>query len=171
MRPDAAEERTLATILFTDIVDSTATVERVGDAAWRTMLLDHNDQMRAQLDRFRGREITTTGDGFVAVFDGAARSVRCAAAMRAAAEGLGLPIRAGLHTGEVELTGGNARGVAVHAAARVAALAGPGQILVSSTTHDLLEGSVLQFVDRGRHTLKGLDGERQVFLLVESGPA
>ena len=171
VRPDAAEERTLATLLFTDIVDSTATVERVGDAAWRTMLLDHNDQMRAQLDRFRGREITTTGDGFVAVFDGAARAVRCAAAMLAAAEGLGLPIRAGLHTGEVELTGGNARGVAVHAAARVAALAGPGQILVSSTTHDLLEGSGLQFVDRGRHTLKGLDGERQVFLLVESGPA
>jgi class 3 adenylate cyclase len=170
-RPDAATERTLATILFTDIVDSTATVERIGDTAWRTLLLDHNDQMRAQLDRFRGREITTTGDGFVAVFDGPARGVRGAAAMRTAALGLGLTIRAGLHTGEVELVSGNARGIAVHAAARVAALAGPGEIIVSSTTHDLLEGSGLVFVDRGRHVLKGLDGERQMYLLDDPGPA
>ena len=171
VRPDATAERTLATILFTDIVDSTATLERVGDAAWRTLLLDHNDRMRAELDLFRGREITTTGDGFVASFDGPARAVRCAAAMRTAATSLGLAIRAGLHTGEVEITSSNARGVAVHAAARVAALAGPGEILVSSTTHDLLEGSGLQFADRGRHTLKGLEGERQVFLLVEPGPS
>lgn len=165
--PDEDDERTLATILFTDIVDSTAMLARVGDTAWRRILLDHNDLMRSELDRFRGREIVTTGDGFLALFDGAARAVRCAAEMTDAVRGLGIQIRAGLHTGEVALAGGNARGVAVHAAARVAALAGPGEVLVSGTTRDLLDGSGgLSFEDRGTRELKGLEGVRQVYALV-----
>jgi class 3 adenylate cyclase len=163
--PDEEDERTLATILFTDIVDSTATLARLGDTAWRRLLLDHNDLLRSELDRFRGREIVTTGDGFLALFDSAARAVRCAAAMTGAVGGLGIEIRAGLNTGEVTVTGGNARGVAVHAAARVAALAGPGEVLVSATTRDLLDGSGLQFEDRGSHELKGLEGARRVFAL------
>jgi class 3 adenylate cyclase len=159
-------ERTLATILFTDIVDSTATLARIGDSAWRRTLLDHNARMRGLLDRHRGREIGTTGDGFMARFDGAARAVRCAADMVASVEDLGIALRAGLHTGEVELVAGNVRGVAVHAAARVAGLAGPGEVLISQTTHDLLDGSGLRFVDRGRHELKGLTGERPLYALV-----
>ena len=166
--PDEEDERTLATILFTDIVDSTATLARLGDKAWRRVLLDHNDALRGELDRFRGREIVTTGDGFLALFDSAARAVRCAAAMTDAVRPLGVEIRAGLHTGEVNLAGGNARGVAVHAAARVAALAGPGEVLVSGTTRDLLDGSGLRLEDRGSHELKGLDGLRQVYALVRS---
>lgn len=160
-------ERTLATILFTDIVDSTATLVRVGDAAWRRIVLDHNDRMRLVLDRHRGREIGTTGDGFLAHFDGAARAVRCAAEMTRSVEDLGIAIRAGLHTGEVEFVGGNVRGVTVHAAARVAALASGGEVLVSGTTRDLLDGSGMQFEDRGAHELKGLTGTRQVYALVE----
>ena len=159
-------ERTLATILFTDIVDSTATLVRMGDAAWRRTLLEHNTRMRQLLDRHRGREIGTTGDGFLARFDGAARAVRCAADMVAAVEDLGIALRAGLHTGEVELVGGTVRGVAVHAAARVSALAGAGEVLVSQTTYDLLDGSGLRFEDRGRHELKGLSGERAIYALV-----
>ena len=138
--PQADDERVLATILFTYIVDSTATLARIGDRAWRTLLLEHNDRLRAVLDRHRGREIGTTGDGFLALFDGAARAVRAAAAMTPAVAELGISIRAGLHTGEVGIAGGQARGLAVHAAARVAALAGPGEVLVSATTHDLLDG-------------------------------
>ena len=166
--PDEEDERTLATILFTDIVDSTATLARLGDKAWRRVLLAHNDALRGELDRFRGREIVTTGDGFLALFDSAARAVRCAAAMTDAVRPLGVEIRAGLHTGEVNLAGGNARGVAVHAAARVAALAGPGEVLVSGTTRDLLDGSGLRLEDRGAHELKGLEGLRQVYALVRS---
>src|SRR6187397_3018139 len=166
--PDEEDERTLATILFTDIVDSTATLARLGDKAWRRVLLDHNDALRGELDRFRGREIVTTGDGFLALFDSAARAVRCAAAMTEAVRPLGVEIRAGLHTGEVNITGGNARGVAVHAAARVAALAGPGEVLVSGTTRDLLDGSRLRLEDRGAHELKGLEGVRQVYALVRT---
>jgi class 3 adenylate cyclase len=166
--PDEEDERTLATILFTDIVDSTATLARLGDTAWRRVLLDHNDLLRSELDRFRGREIVTTGDGFLAVFDGAARAVRCAAEMTAAVRRLGIEIRAGLNTGEVTVTGGNARGVAVHAAARVAALAGPGEVLVSATTRDLLDGSGLHFEDRGSHELKGLEGARHVYALARA---
>jgi class 3 adenylate cyclase len=163
--PDATDERILATILFTDIVDSTQTVARIGDRAWRTLLLEHNDRLRAVLDRYRGREIGTTGDGFLALFDGAARGVRAAAAMPAAVADLGIAIRAGLHTGEVGIGGGQARGLAVHAAARVAALAGPGEVLVSATTHDLLDGSDLTFEDRGEQELKGLIGARRIFVL------
>ncbi|HEV2951711.1 MAG TPA: adenylate/guanylate cyclase domain-containing protein [Actinomycetota bacterium] len=170
LTPDE-NESVLATILFTDIVDSTATLSQIGDAAWRRLLLQHNQAMRAQLDRYRGREMGTTGDGFLALFDGAARAVRCASAMITAVGELGLPIRAGLHTGEVAITGGQARGLAVHAAARVSALAGPGEILVSSTTRDLLDGSGLSFVSRGEHQLKGLTGTRTIYALETPRPA
>ena len=138
---EGAGERVLATVLFTDIVDSTATLERVGDDAWRDLLNEHNRRMRDQLNRFRGREIVTTGDGFLAVFDSPSRAVRCGLAMTEAARAMGISIRVGVHSGEVEFVGGDARGVAVHAAARVLARAGADEVLVSSTTHDLLEGS------------------------------
>jgi class 3 adenylate cyclase/quercetin dioxygenase-like cupin family protein len=164
-------ESVLATILFTDIVDSTATLSQIGDAAWRRLVLQHNQVMRAELDRFRGREMGTTGDGFLALFDGAARAVRCASAMIAAIGELGVQIRAGLHTGEVAIAGGQARGLAVHAAARVSALAGPGEILVSSTTRDLLDGSGLSLVSRGEHELKGLTGVRTIYALEKPRPA
>jgi class 3 adenylate cyclase len=166
--PDESGERILATVLFTDIVGSTAILEQRGDALWRRLVLEHNDRIRMEIDRFRGREMANTGDGFLIIFDGAARAVRAAAAMTLAVRDLGLEIRAGLHTGEVELVGGNARGLAVHAAARVAALAGPGEVFVSGTTRDLLDGSGLSFEDRGAHELKGLSGGREIFALVNS---
>ena len=161
--PDGPGERTLATVLFTDIVDSTATLERLGDPAWRDLLLRHNARLRDDLNTFRGREVTTTGDGFLAVFDGATRAVRCGVAMARTAHDLGLPIRVGMHTGEVEFVGGNVRGVAVHAAARVMSLAGPDEVFVSATTSELLEGSGVRLEDAGAHELKGLTGRRQVF--------
>jgi len=159
---------TLGTILMTDIVGSTATLERVGDAKWHSILLAHNDRLRTQIDRFGGREIRTTGDGFQVLFPGAARGVRCAAAMVAAVDDLGIQIRAGLHTGEVEVNAGNLYGLAVHAAARVSALASPGEVLVSAVTRDLLDGSGLTFEARGVHELKGLSGARPVFALVST---
>jgi class 3 adenylate cyclase len=165
-------ERALATVLFTDIVDSTATLARIGDVRWRRLILEHNSRLRGQLDRFRGREVTTTGDGFLALFDAPARAVRCAAAIGPAMADLEVRVRAGVHTGEIELVGGNARGLTVHAAARIAALAGPNEVLVSSTTHDLVEGSGLNFEDRGTHELKGIGGSRQIFALASTaGPA
>ncbi len=164
--PDDTGERVLATVLFTDIVGSTAQLEHHGDALWQRLVLEHNDRIRAQIDRFRGRELNTTGDGFLILFDGAARAVRAASAMIDSIHDTGLEIRAGLHTGEVETVGGQARGVAVHAAARVAALAGPSEILISATTRDLLDGSGLAFEDRGAHELKGLTGPRGIFALV-----
>ena len=163
-KPDE-NESVLATVLFTDIVDSTARLSQMGDVRWRGLLLQHNQAMRAQLDRYRGREVGTTGDGFLALFDGAVRAVQCARSMMTAIGDLDLEIRAGLHTGEVVIAGGQARGLAVHAAARVAALAGPGEVLVSSTTRDLLDGSGLAFVSRGEHELKGLAGARTIYAL------
>jgi len=163
--PEGPDERVLATVLFTDIVDSTATLERLGDRAWRELLLAHNARMREVLAAFRGREVATTGDGFLVVFDGATNAVRCGAAMVKAAQDLGVQIRVGIHTGEVEFIGANARGVAVHAAARVLAIAGADEVVVSSTTQDLVEGSGLAFTDAGRHELKGLSGERQLYRL------
>ena len=160
---EGASERVLATVLFTDIVDSTGTLERVGDETWRGLLNDHNRRMRDQLNRFRGREIVTTGDGFLAVFDSATRAVQCGLAMTDAASSMGIAIRVGVHSGEVELVGGNARGVAVHAAARVMAQAGGDEVLVSQTTRDLLEGSELTFQDAGKHNLKGLSGSRTLY--------
>ena len=164
--PEGPGERVLATVLFTDIVDSTATLNRIGDAAWRDVLVNHNRLLRGDLNLFRGREITTTGDGFLAVFDGATRAVRCGVAMTRSAQSAGVAIRVGLHTGEVEMVGSNARGLAVHAAARVMSFAGSGQVLVSSTTKDLLEGSDLTIEDAGTHELKGLAGERRLFRVV-----
>ena len=167
--PDDAGDRILATILLTDLVDSTAFLGRVGDAAWRTLIIEHNARLRRQLDIHRGREVTTTGDGFLAIFDSPARAVRCADAMGPAVEDLGLRVRAGAHTGEVSIVAGSPRGLAVHAAARIAALAGPGEVLVSATTRDLLEGSGLEFDDRGEHELKGIAGARRIFALVRAG--
>ena len=163
--PEDLGERVLATILFSDIVGSTAILERIGDAEWAKRLRTHNERIRAVMDRHRGREIGTFGDGFMALFDGAARAVQAAAQMGPAVADLDLTLRVGLHTGEVELTGGQARGVAVHGAARVAALAEPGEVLVSGMTRDLLEGSGLQFDPRGEHELKGLSGARPIFAL------
>jgi class 3 adenylate cyclase len=164
--PDAVGEGIVATLLFTDIVGSTAVLARVGDAAWREMLLAHNVAMRAELERFRGRELKTTGDGFLAAFDSASRAVRCAQAMVAAARACGLDVRVGCHTGEVELVHGDAHGVAVHAAARVMALAGAGQVFVSWTTRDLLAGSAISVETAGSHELKGLDGMREIFRIL-----
>src|SRR5688572_16755716 len=164
--PDGPAERLLATVLFTDIVDSTATLERIGDAAWRTLLAAHNAALRDQLNRFRGREKATTGDGFLAIFDSASRAVGCGAAMVRAAEKVGVAIRVGIHTGEVALVGPDVRGVAVHTAARVLSRAGSGEVVVSATTRDLLEGSDYAFADAGSHELKGLSGARSLHRLV-----
>ena len=159
----------LLSVLFTDIVDSTATLQRVGDVAWRDLLIAHNRLLREDLNTFRGREVATTGDGFLAVFDGATRAVRCGMAMVRSARTLGLSIRVGVHTGEVEFIGEEARGLAVHAAARVMSLAGPDEVLVSSTTRDLLEGSGVVLEDAGTHELKGLPGVRAVSRVVGTG--
>jgi class 3 adenylate cyclase len=164
--PEGPGERVLGTVLFTDIVDSTATLERLGDVGWRELLLTHNARMREVINAFRGREVTTTGDGFLVVFDGATRAVRCGAAMVRAAEQLGVRIRVGIHTGEVEFIADNVRGVAVHAAARVLSLAEPGEVLLSETTRDLSEGSGLTLEDAGQHALKGLSGERRLYRLL-----
>jgi class 3 adenylate cyclase len=162
-------DRVLAALLFTDIVDSTSHLERLGDSAWRELLLEHNHQVRLELNRFRGREIQTTGDGFLAVFDGPARAVRCAQAIGPAVARLGIAIRAGVHTGEVEFVGDNVRGLAVHEASRVAGVAMPGEVLVSATTKQLLAGSELAFEPAGSHELKGIGEARELFRLAGSG--
>ena len=161
--PEQLGDRVLATVLFSDIVGSTQILERVGDHAWADILREHNERIRAAIDRVRGREITSTGDGFLALFDGAARAVRAAALMDPAVAELGIRVRVGLHTTEVEIVGGQPRGVGVHAAARIAALAGPGEVLVSGTTRDLLDGSGFSLESRGEHELKGLSGARPIF--------
>jgi len=162
---DARDERTLASIVFTDIVDSTRRAEELGAARWRDLVGEHNRKAAAAIDRHRGRLIKTTGDGVLAQFGGAERAVRGAAAIRDAAEGLGLAIRIGVHTGEVQEIGGDVRGITVHTAARIMAVAESGEILVSATVMDLLDGSGLAFEDAGLHELKGLHGARQLFLL------
>ena len=141
---------------MTDIVNSTARAWELGDGAWRDLLARHNLAVRDQLDRFRGREVATTGDGFIAVFDGAERAIRAAQEICRAASDLGLEVRAGVHTGELELEGDNVRGVAVHIAARVSALAGAGEVFASWATRELLAGSDIGFIDRGLQELKGL---------------
>jgi class 3 adenylate cyclase len=151
------------TVMFTDIVDSTKLAADLGDRRWTELLEDHQQLVRQELTRFRGREIDTAGDGFLATFDGPARAIRCASAIRDAMKGLGIQIRAGLHTGECEVVGEKMRGVAVHIGARVAALAGPGEVLLSRTVRDLVAGSGLAFEDRGTHVLKGVPGEWQLF--------
>jgi pimeloyl-ACP methyl ester carboxylesterase len=154
-------ERALATVLFTDIVDSTATAARLGDRAWRDLIQRHDTIVRRQLTVHRGREIKTMGDGFLATFDGPARAIRCATSIRDSLSPL--PIRAGIHTGEVELIGSDVAGMAVNIGARIGALAGPGEVRVSSTVKELVVGSELDFVERGVHTLKGAPGEWRLF--------
>ena len=162
----ASGERILTTVLFTDIVGSTDVAARLGDGRWRSLLAAHNDRVRRALDRFTGVEIKTTGDGFLARFDAPARAIACARAIRTDSAALGLEIRAAVHTGEVEVVGDDIRGVAVHLASRILALARPGDILTSTTTRDLADGSGLAFEDRGRHELRGI-GPREVLALVE----
>src|SRR5260221_3560184 len=162
---DARDEQILASIVFTDIVDSTRQAAELGAARWRDLVGEHNRKVAAAIDRHRGRLVKTTGDGVLAQFDGAERAVPGAAALRGAAQGLGLAIRAGVHTGEVQVVSGDLRGIAVHTAARIMAVAGSDEILVSATVMDLLEGSVLAFEDAGMHELKGLHGARQLYRL------
>ena len=157
--PTGIHSRVLATLLFTDIVDSTALVGRMGDSRWRELLSAHFEAARQDLERFGGREVATTGDGLLATFDGPARALHCAAAIRGTAHREGVQIRAGVHVGEVELVGSDVRGVAVHEAARIMAAAGPDEILVSDMTRALAQASGLAFEDRGMHELKGLEGE------------
>ncbi len=156
-------DRVLATVLFTDIVNSTERAAALGDSRWRDLLEAHNAVIRRELARFRGREIDTAGDGFLATFDGPARAIRCAEAIVVAVHQLGLEVRTGVHTGEVELTGDKVGGIAVHIGARVAASARAGEILVSRTVVDLVAGSRLSFADRGARQLKGVPGEWQLF--------
>jgi pimeloyl-ACP methyl ester carboxylesterase len=158
-RPD----RVLATVLFTDIVDSTRRAAELGDSAWRQLRERHDALVRSHLERFRGREVKQTGDGFLASFDGPARAIRSACSIGEEARELGIEIRAGLHTGECELIGDDLGGVAVHVAARVGALAGPGEVLVSGTVKDLVLGSGIELADRGIHELKGVPGQWQLF--------
>jgi class 3 adenylate cyclase len=162
-RPVVEVERILTTVLFTDIVGSTARAASLGDQRWRSLLDAHDRTVREQLRRFRGREINTTGDGFVASFDGPARAIRCAQAINEATEKLGVQLRVGMHTGECEVRGDDLGGLAVHIAARVGALATPGEVLVSGTVKDLVVGSGIEFDDRGEHDLKGVPGSWKVF--------
>jgi class 3 adenylate cyclase len=165
-RPVAASaDRILATVLFTDIVESTEQLRRVGDTVWRDVIGQHNELVKFELDRYRGRLIKQTGDGVVALFDGAARAVECASAIASKVETLGIQVRAGLHTGEVELVPEDVRGVAVHLAARIMDVAAPGEVLVSSVTRELVGGTHLSFESRGTHQLKGIDGDRELFAL------
>ncbi len=162
-RAEVADDRVLATVLFTDIVDSTRRASEIGDRDSHALLDAHDAVVRAQLSRFRGREVNTSGDGFLAMFDGPQRAIRCAMAIRDAVQALGIEVRAGLHTGECELRGDDIGGIAVHIGARVSALAGPNDVLVSSTLRDLVIGSGLEFADRGTHQLKGVPGEWHLF--------
>lgn len=166
---ESEPDRMLATVLFTDIVDSTTKAIELGDRRWRDLLEGHNALVRRELVRFRGREIDTTGDGFLATFDGPARAIRCARAVVDGVHGLGLSIRAGLHTGECEIADGKVAGIAVHTGARVAALAKADEVLVSSTVKDLVAGSGITFTERGPHELKGIPGEWRLFAVEGDG--
>ena len=165
---DVADDRVLATVLFTDIVDSTRLAAEMGDRDWRALLDAHDVIVRAQLNRFRGREVNTSGDGFLAMFDGPQRAIRCAMAIRDAVQALDIQVRAGLHTGECEVRGEDIGGIGVHIGARVSALAGPSDVLVSSTLRDLVIGSGIGFEDRGTHDLKGVPGEWRLFAVASS---
>jgi class 3 adenylate cyclase len=165
---DVADDRVLATVLFTDIVDSTRRAAEMGDRDWRALLDAHDAVVRSQLARFRGREVNTSGDGFLAMFDGPQRAIRCAMAIRDAVQALGIEVRAGLHTGECEVRGDDMGGIGVHIGARVSALAGPNEVLVSSTLRDLVIGSGLEFEERGAHELKGVPGEWRLFAVASA---
>ncbi|MCV7398817.1 adenylate/guanylate cyclase domain-containing protein [Mycobacterium fragae] len=160
---EVADDRVLATILFTDIVDSTRRAAEMGDRDWHALLDAHDAVVRSQLARFRGREVNTSGDGFLAMFDGPQRAIRCAMAIRDAVAALGIQVRAGLHTGECEVRREDIGGIGVHIGARVSALAGPNDVLVSSTLRDLVIGSGLEFEERGSYQLKGVPGEWRLF--------
>lgn len=160
-------ERILATLLFTDIVSSTETATSLGDERWHYLLQQHHDLVRKELLRYRGHEITTTGDGFLVTFDGPARAIRCACAIRDALKHAGLVIRAGLHTGEIELMENNIGGIAVHLCSRVISKAGNGEVLITSTVKDLVAGSGLQFESRGKHELKGIPGEWELYSVIK----
>jgi class 3 adenylate cyclase len=159
-------DRVLATVLFTDIVGSTGRAAEIGDRAWRDLLDRHDQVVRRQIERFRGREVNTVGDGFVVTFDGPGRAVHCAWAIRDAVRALGLEVRAGVHTGEIEVRGDDVAGMAVHIGARVGSMAAAGEVLVSATVKDLVVGSGIEFVDRGEHQLKGVPGSWRLYRAV-----
>jgi class 3 adenylate cyclase len=161
--PPVHADRVLATVLFTDLVDSTGAAARLGDRRWRQLLATHDALVRTELERFRGREVKSTGDGVLATFDGPARAIRCACAVRDAVHALGVTMRAGLHTGEIELREHDIAGIAVHVGQRVASHAGPGEVLVSRTVADLIAGSDIELLDRGEHELKGVSGTWRLF--------
>ena len=161
--PEFDADRVLATVLFSDLVDATAHAARLGDRAWRELLQRHHELIRAHLGYFRGKEIDTAGDGFFAVFDGPARAIRCACAIRDSVRELDLQVRVGLHTGECELVDDKVGGIAVHIGARVASLAQPDEVLVSRTVKDLVAGSGIALDDRGEHALKGVPGEWHLY--------
>jgi len=163
MRHPPGPERVLATLLFTDIVGSTLCAERMGDAAWRSLLDEHHARVRGELGVYRGREVKTIGDGFLARFDSPASAIRAARAIRDGLKRLHLEVRGGVHTGECELHGTDLAGIAIHVTARIVALAGPSEILVSHTLRDLAAGSGIRFTARGSHKLKGVDGEYTLF--------
>jgi class 3 adenylate cyclase len=165
-RQEREPDRVLATVMFTDIVDSTRRASEMGDRRWRELLERHDELVRSKLEYWNGREIKTTGDGFLATFDGPARAIKCAKAIAYDVNQLGVAIRAGLHTGECEMRGDDVAGMAVHIGARVGSLAGPGEVLVSSTVKDLVVGSGLDFTDHGEHELKGVPGGWHVYRVV-----
>jgi len=164
-RPPADARRALLTVMFTDIVDSTRQAENLGDARWRRLLDEHDAVIRRQLESFGGREVKTTGDGFLATFESPGRALECADAIREGVAGLGLEIRIGLHSGECEISGADISGIAVHIASRIQQLAGPGEIIVSGTVRDLVAGAHFRFTDRGSQSLKGVEGDWRVFAL------
>lgn len=166
-RPSADIDRVLTTVLFTDVVDSTARAATVGDRRWRVTLDQYDDLVARALDQFRGTQVKTTGDGTLATFDGPARAIRCANAIRDAVRTLGLELRSGLHTGEVELRGPDVAGITVVIGQRVAALAGASEVLVSSTVKDLVTGSGIAFKDRGHHTLKGVPDKWHLYSVAD----
>jgi pimeloyl-ACP methyl ester carboxylesterase len=168
VRPPPEPDRVLATVLFTDIVGSTQEAARLGDTRWRDLIQAHHTVVRRELDRFRGREVHTAGDGFLATFDGPARAIRSAVAISEAVRPLGIEIRAGLHTGEIELIGDDIGGIAVHIGARVSSAAGPREVLVSSTVKDLVAGSGIDFEDRGIHALKGVPDRWHLFAVMSA---
>jgi class 3 adenylate cyclase len=159
-----APDRILSTVLFTDIVESTRQAAELGDSEWRALIRRHDDIVRSQLQHFGGKEIERTGDGFLSAFESPARAIRCAQAISAAIQSLGLRVRAGVHSGELEVLGHHLGGLAVHIGARITALAGPDEVLVSQTVRDAVIGSGIAFEDRGAHELKGVPGQWQLYV-------
>jgi class 3 adenylate cyclase len=162
-RAAPVHDRLLATVMFADIVSSTEQAVRLGDERWRDVLESYHSLARRRVSESGGREVKTLGDGFLATFDSPTRAIRCATTIRDASRGLGLEVRSGLHAGECEIIGDDVGGLAVHIGARVSSAAGPGEVLVSSTVHDLVVGSGIDFTDRGTHALKGVPGEWRLY--------